>query len=131
MKIAENDYPEFAGQIIDILEDWLEEKGVKPDMLPNDREDDENAAIIFGSDYDIIYEAIRDEADKHNLISHENGDITEEKTLSTEEKADMANNIFESMAEVMTKIKGFSVTNDEAEEIKENVILDTFRNWEQ
>lgn len=131
MKIAENDYPEFAGQIIDMLEDWLEEKGVKPDMLPNDREDDENAAIIFGSYYDIIYEAIRDEADKHNLISHENGDITEEKTLSTEEKADMANNIFESMAEVMTKIKGFSVTNDEAEEIKENVILDTFRNWEQ
>lgn len=131
MKIAENDYPEFAGQIIDMLEDWLEEKGVKPNMLPNDREDDENAAIIFGSDYDIIYEAIRDEADKHNLISHENGDSTEEKTLSTEEKADMANNIFESMAEVMTKIKGFSVTNDEAEEIKENVILDTFRNWEQ
>lgn len=131
MKIAENDYPEFAGQIIDMLEDWLEEKGVKPDMLPNDREDDENSAIIFGSDYDIIYEAIRDEADKHNLISHKNCDITEEKTLSTEEKANIANNIFESMAEVMTKIKGFSVTNDEAEEIKENVILDTFRNWEQ
>lgn len=131
MKIAENDYPEFAGQIIDMLEDWLEEKGVKPDMLPNDREDDENAAIIFGEDYDIIYEAIRDEADKHNLISHENGDSAEEKTLSAKEKADMANNIFESMAEVMNKIKGFSVTNEKAKEIKENVILDTFRNWEQ
>lgn len=131
MKIAENDYPEFAGQIIDMLEDWLEEKGVKPDMLPNDREDDENAAIIFGEDYDLISETIRDEADKHNLISHENGDSAEEKTLSTEEKADMANNIFESMAEVIIKIKGFSVTNDEAEEIKENVILDTFKNWEQ
>lgn len=131
MKIAENDYPEFAGQIIDMLEDWLEEKGVKPDMLPNDREDDENAAIIFGEDYDLISETIRDEADKYNLISHGNDDSDEEKTLSVKEKADIANNIFKSMAEVINKIKGFSVTNEEAEEIKENVILDTFRNWEQ
>ena len=41
---------EFIGQLIDIFEDFLEERGV---MLPNDeREQDEDAAIIYGTDYD-------------------------------------------------------------------------------
>ena len=41
---------EFIGQIIDIFEDFLEERGV---TLPNDeREQDEDAAIIYGTDYD-------------------------------------------------------------------------------
>jgi hypothetical protein len=40
---------EFIGQIIDIFEDFLEERGV---TLPNDeREQDEDAAIIYGTDY--------------------------------------------------------------------------------
>lgn len=41
---------EFIGQIIDIFEDFLEEREV---TLPNDeREQDEYAAIIYGTDYD-------------------------------------------------------------------------------
>lgn len=40
---------EFIGQIIDIFENFLEERGV---TLPNDeREQDEYAAIIYGTDY--------------------------------------------------------------------------------
>ena len=40
---------EFIGQIIDIFEDFLGERGV---TLPNDeREQDEDAAIIYGTDY--------------------------------------------------------------------------------
>lgn len=58
---AEN-LPEFAGQIIDIFEDFLEEKGVLIDNPERD-EDADNTAILYGSDYgylqDKIYETLR------------------------------------------------------------------------
>ena len=49
-RIGENDKAEFLGQIIDIFEDFLEERGV---MFPNDErdQDPDNAAIIYGADY--------------------------------------------------------------------------------
>ena len=40
---------EFLGQLIDVVEDWLEEKGVD---IPSGKRDELNAAIIYGSDYD-------------------------------------------------------------------------------
>jgi len=52
-----DDRAEFFGQIIDIFEDFLAEKGIE---IENDEredygaEDDEELAIIFGSDYDYI-----------------------------------------------------------------------------
>ena len=50
MKVQEHDKAEFLGQIIDIFEDFLEERGV---MLDNpEREEDDDAAIIYGTDYD-------------------------------------------------------------------------------
>ena len=40
---------EFIGEIIDIFEDFLEEKGID---IPNDeKEDSESPAIIYGTDY--------------------------------------------------------------------------------
>ncbi len=51
--------PELLGQIIDVFEDFLEEKNV---FIPNpEREDDEdleNGAIIYGSDYDSVSSGI-------------------------------------------------------------------------
>ena len=49
-RIGANDKAEFLGQIIDIFEDFLEEKGV---MFPNEErdQDPDNAAIIYGTDY--------------------------------------------------------------------------------
>lgn len=47
--INTNDKAEFIGNIIDIFEDFLEEKGID---IPNDeKEDSENPAIIYGTDY--------------------------------------------------------------------------------
>lgn len=47
--IRESDLPEFVGQIIDIFEDFLEDRDIK---LPNkDRDQDPDAAIIYGDDY--------------------------------------------------------------------------------
>lgn len=60
--IKAEDMPEFAGQIIDIFEDFLEEKGVLIDNPERD-EDADNAAILYGSDYgnlqDRIYDILR------------------------------------------------------------------------
>ena len=40
--------------LIDIVEDWLEEKGITPHDIPNEEREDEDAAIIYGSDYDYL-----------------------------------------------------------------------------
>lgn len=50
------DKTEMLGCIIDIFEDWLEEKGITVDDIPNkEREEDEdNPAIIYGNDYDLL-----------------------------------------------------------------------------
>lgn len=46
--VKTNDRAEFIGQIIDIFEDFLEEKGIE---IPNVDREDENDAIIYGMDY--------------------------------------------------------------------------------
>jgi hypothetical protein len=61
IKIDKNDvgtFNEFVGQIIDIFEDFLEAKGVD---IPNDeKEQDSDAAIIYGSDYGDLYQQIEE-----------------------------------------------------------------------
>lgn len=47
--IKQENRTEFLGQLIDVVEDWLEEKGID---IPNEERDELNAAIIYGSDYD-------------------------------------------------------------------------------
>lgn len=56
-RIGANDKLEFLGQIIDIFEDFLEERGV---MFPNEErdQDPDNAAIIYGTDYGYLSEAL-------------------------------------------------------------------------
>ena len=56
-----NNLAEFKGRLVDTLEDFLEEKGVTPSMLPNkerEEDDDENAAIIYGWHYDMVADNI-------------------------------------------------------------------------
>lgn len=48
-----SDACETLGVMVDVVEDFLEEKGITKEDIPNDkREDDPDAAIIYGSDYD-------------------------------------------------------------------------------
>ena len=50
--VSRNDLPEFLGQIIDIFEDFLEERNIDLQNSERDERDDpENAAIIYGTDY--------------------------------------------------------------------------------
>lgn len=56
VKIDKNDietFNEFVGQIIDIFEDFLEDHNVTLDNP--EKEQDPDAAIIYGSDYDDLY----------------------------------------------------------------------------
>lgn len=47
---------EYAAAIVDIFEDFLEEKGIE---IPNDEhEGDEGEAIIYGNDFDLLMERI-------------------------------------------------------------------------
>ena len=56
--LKQNDLAEFVGQIIDTFEDFLEERSI---VLQNqERNEDESDAIIYGSDYGQLQDAIND-----------------------------------------------------------------------
>lgn len=68
MSINKNDKEEFIGQIIDLFEDFLDEKNVKisnPEAVENG---EENAAIIYGSDYDTLHDQIQSVLENWNII---------------------------------------------------------------
>lgn len=60
--IADEDEAEFVGQIVDIMEDFLEEKGIVLDNPEREdyEEDPDSLANIFGKDYDYIADRVRD-----------------------------------------------------------------------
>ena len=57
IKIKNEVCPEFIGQLIDTFEDFLECKGID---IPNEEktQEEDNTAIIYGSDYGQIEDAI-------------------------------------------------------------------------
>lgn len=69
--IEKEDKLEFIGQIIDIFEDFLEEKGIS---IPNEDRDndpdleDESAAIIYGNDYYLLEEKISETLANWNIV---------------------------------------------------------------
>ena len=130
-KINQYDVAEFAGQIIDMLEDYLEEKGITPKMLHNEERDenDNNAAIIFGNDYDIIADTIKKELKKHNLIKSESTEGKTTSKLNKYEKDEITGNIYKSIKEILNKIDEFTVTKKDVEKIKKKAIISTFKNW--
>ena len=61
IKIDKNDvgtFNEFVGQIIDIFEDFLEDHNVTLDNP--EKEQDPDAAIIYGSNYGDLYQQIEE-----------------------------------------------------------------------
>ena len=50
--LEDYDIAQFVGNIINIFEEFLEDKGID---IPNDEKDDDDyAAIIYGTDYGMI-----------------------------------------------------------------------------
>ncbi|MBQ7416583.1 MAG: hypothetical protein IJV18_00585 [Acidaminococcaceae bacterium] len=78
-KISLNDLPEFIGQIIDIFEDFLDEKGIvieNPERDEDPNIDPEESANIYGSDYGALEDEI-----KELLVNWKIADTSEEPTL--------------------------------------------------
>lgn len=54
-KLTNAERAELFGYLIDVVEDFLAEKGITPEDFPNnDREGNDDESIIFGEDYDIL-----------------------------------------------------------------------------
>lgn len=64
--LTQADKAELFGKIIDIFEDFLHKKKVT--FKNNEREDTEDAAIIFGTDYDVIVQKLEGILEAWNLI---------------------------------------------------------------
>ncbi len=116
---------EFKGQLIDTLEDYLEEHGVTPSMLPNaDRNDeDECVAIIYGWQYDMVGDYIEHELRVHNLIGHN-------VCSNPQVIASSVNHIFEAYQELTDMVEPAFVFDDDSERRLKNEIRQTFINWE-
>ena len=126
--ISENDNrPEFIGQIVDIFEDFLDEKDIYiPSKDRDDEVDDllkrgvysnasdaiaeEGFARIFGSDYDEI-----------------SGEV--EYGLDTDLNIDeLIDNIYDGFMRIVKKNEDASVSDKDAEALKDKV-RETFVNW--
>ena len=68
MSINKSDKEEFIGQIIDLFEDFLDEKNVKISNPEAVEDGEENAAIIYGNDYDTLHDQIQDVLENWNII---------------------------------------------------------------
>lgn len=60
LKVADAEKPELIGQLINIFEDFLDDKGITTDDIPNPEreEEDDCSAIIYGTDYDVLADKI-------------------------------------------------------------------------
>lgn len=73
-KLTEDSVAEFKGQIVDILEDYLQERGItlkseeRNETIREGDADKQEVAIIFGSLYDIIGDEIDYLIEYYNLF---------------------------------------------------------------
>lgn len=68
MSINKNDKEEFIGQIIDLFEDFLDEKNVKISNPEAVEDGEENIAIIYGGDYDTLHDQIQSVLENWDII---------------------------------------------------------------
>lgn len=67
--VQPDDEPEFIGRLVDIMEDFLCQKGVMIDNPERDEDGDEDAAIIYGSDYDALADEFRHVMRAYHFLS--------------------------------------------------------------
>ena len=74
LNTAKHPIQEFIGQIIDIFEDFLDDRGIVLDNPERDEDEDlnpEEAANIFGSDYGDLQSEIEDTLENWGIIERE------------------------------------------------------------
>jgi len=66
-----NDIQEMIGAMVDVVEDWLEDKGVDIDNPEKNELEEGTEAIIYGSDYDRLANAFKDVLSRNGLLAAE------------------------------------------------------------
>lgn len=69
-RVQPDDEPEFIGRLVDIVEDFLSEKDVTIDNPERDEDDVEDAAIIYGDDYDWLADEFRHVMRAYHFLSN-------------------------------------------------------------
>lgn len=64
--VSDDSRTEFVGQLIDAFEDFLESKGISIDNP--EKEDSDNPAILYGTDYGQIQDELEDTLVKWGII---------------------------------------------------------------
>lgn len=77
--INREDMAEFTGQVIDIFEDFLDDKGIIIPNLEREADDEENSANIYGSDYGDLQSRITELAETWKLTTEETNDDNTKK----------------------------------------------------
>ena len=99
--IKASDCAEFIGQIIDLFEDFLEEKGI---VIPNpEKDDDEDPAIIYGSDYGVLQDGIEEALKNWRLLSPPSSDC-----VRAAEKILIDNGIDQDEADTVLQAVGYA-----------------------
>ncbi len=128
MKRTQDNMPEFRGQMVDILEDMLAEKGATIENEDRDEaigegEDPEGCAIIYGCDYDLISEPVQGVVEMYSLLDFT---VTDEAV-----KEAIVAIVMDGCRDVIDKAEfpdgGFT---DEDYKALEDKIAETFTNWE-
>lgn len=143
IKILLEDQLEFAGQIIDTFEDYLDDMLVAPDEFPNDEREDEDSALIYGSDYGELQDAIYAEMKKQGLFQTEiEPQNTKFETLLNEtaslELATRIVNRFEELlqdknlvlahGDALKESNNGNISNEDEEKLIASV-MKQFKNW--
>lgn len=69
-RVQPDDEPEFIGRLVDIVEDFLCDKDVMIDNPERDEDDVEDAAIIYGDDYDALADEFRYVMSAYHFLSN-------------------------------------------------------------
>ena len=96
--MANNNLQEFTSEIIEIFEDFLDFKGI---ILENEeKEDSEDPANIYGSDYGFIQTQIEDTMDHWNLNISEDNTYMVTLDIPEEEKSDVNDQYIKDIIEI-------------------------------
>ena len=59
---------DFLLEIVDFIDGWLTDKGVRVKNDDRDKDDPHNATNFYGDDFDYIMEGIRDICDSNGIV---------------------------------------------------------------
>lgn len=122
---------ELLGGMVDVVEDFLEDKGITAEMLPNaDREEGPDGALIYGSDYDTLAdEFARSLGISRNYEDYEDDDVRISQMIENL-PTDLLNAIYRNQ-NLMNRIQdakdhaedmGIDISEADAKEIAEEFI---------